>query len=62
MKLNEGDVVVLRSGGPLMTVASDVDEGSGETVLCVWFEGAAVTRCEFTEDMLTRVCTSEAAN
>jgi uncharacterized protein YodC (DUF2158 family) len=36
MSFNVGDVVVLKSGGPKMTV----DKISGNEVQCVWFEGA----------------------
>ncbi|QEI13467.1 YodC family protein [Cellvibrio japonicus] len=50
-KFNVGDVVILKSGGELMTV-----EGySGSTpnkVLCVWSEKAKIHRDEFLEATL----------
>lgn len=38
MEFKPGDVVVLKSGGPRMTVSS-LD---GNRVWCVWFDGAGV--------------------
>lgn len=35
-----GDVVMLRSGGPKMTVTYIGDDGMGQTVVsCSWFDG-----------------------
>jgi len=40
MAFKSGDVVVLKSGGPKMTVESTGPTASGqESVWCVWFEG-----------------------
>lgn len=33
-----GDIVMLKSGGPLMTVSED--SGKASEVLCIWFVGA----------------------
>jgi uncharacterized protein YodC (DUF2158 family) len=37
--INAGDVVQLKSGGPLMTVKSVGDNYGTLTAWCVWFEG-----------------------
>ena len=39
-ELNVGDVVVLKSGGPDMTIKEIGDYGiKGDGALCVWFDG-----------------------
>lgn len=38
-EIANGSVVVLKSGGPLMTVLNVVSRGNGDsTVICVWFD------------------------
>jgi uncharacterized protein YodC (DUF2158 family) len=37
-KIKKGDVVKLKSGGPLMTA----DETNGKNVHCLWFDGLMV--------------------
>jgi uncharacterized protein YodC (DUF2158 family) len=50
--VNPGDLVTLKSGGPVMTV----DDVAGETVTCVWFTygqgGAKFERESFSRDAL----------
>ena len=50
MFLAKGDVVTLRSGGPDMTIG----EIKGQTVSCLWFEGARQQRAEFDSELLVR--------
>ena len=38
-EFNPGDVVVLKSGGPKMTV-DQIEAGSRQKVWCDWFEGS----------------------
>ena len=45
-KLNEGDVVRLKSGGPAMTLDFIV-EPSETHAMCSWFEGSKVQRRTF---------------
>lgn len=52
-ELKPGDVVVLLSGGPRMTVASLQYVGSAlKTVQCDWFEGNKLNRDDFTPESL----------
>ena len=37
--IKEGDVVMLKSGGPTMTVTSVGDHYGTMTAWCVWFDG-----------------------
>jgi uncharacterized protein YodC (DUF2158 family) len=50
MKFRLGSIVVLKSGGPDMTVASIGEDG----VICVWFEGKRCTRKTFEPETLSR--------
>ncbi|PZU29860.1 MAG: DUF2158 domain-containing protein [Stenotrophomonas sp.] len=45
MEFKPGDVVVLRSGGPKMTVSSL----EGSRVWCVWFDAAGVPQSKVFE-------------
>jgi uncharacterized protein YodC (DUF2158 family) len=49
MKLKPGMVVLLKSGGPNMTVAAVVDEGG---VRCGWFDGKRYVERTFPSAML----------
>jgi uncharacterized protein YodC (DUF2158 family) len=49
-RFNVGDVVQLKSGGPRMTVTSEL----GEEVLCVWFAGTTQTHGTFPHATLLR--------
>jgi uncharacterized protein YodC (DUF2158 family) len=44
-----GDIVQLKSGGPAMTVASDLTNGGH---YCEWFKGASKERAHFNEETL----------
>ncbi len=51
-----GDIVLLKSGGPKMTVDKVRDTiGSDEFVNCVWFAGAKREHAVFKPDTLTLV-------
>ena len=67
MKFNKGDVVILKSGGPKMTIqeirirdSADLTNESGRlvvssetyTYLCRWFSRGAVQNLTFDEDVL----------
>lgn len=51
MKFSVGDVVVLKSGGPRMTVES-IDAESSKAH-CVWFDKAVAKHGDFPIDLLT---------
>jgi len=44
LKLQRGDIVRLKSGGPQMTV---FDVSSRGFIICEWFEGEKVNRARF---------------
>lgn len=48
----DGDVVVLKSGGPPMTVSSVKEEGRNTIYFCVWFKGASKEYAQFVEHTL----------
>ncbi|MBR1221214.1 DUF2158 domain-containing protein [Bradyrhizobium sp. U87765 SZCCT0131] len=58
-RLKEGDLVVLRSGGPVMTVdavnTSVFDDSKVTGVSCVWFVGDAFHRVRFDPNAVERV-------
>ena len=45
MTYKEGDIVRLKSGGPLMTVASIVPSAPG--IVCAWFDGGQLASASF---------------
>lgn len=45
--MNVGDVVILKSGGPKMTVF-EVGTGGREEIICGWFEGSQLFKSTFT--------------
>lgn len=47
-----GDVVRLKSGGPLMTIEEAERLENYCTITCVWFKKHKVCSAEFTEEML----------
>jgi len=49
-----GDVVVLRSGGPPMTVEGEDEDGE---IQCVWFVGEKTKRDAFPADALEKADT-----
>ena len=49
MKFKIGDVVVLKSGGPQMTVTGSSE---GDRALCSWFIDGAQSKGAFHEDAL----------
>ena len=54
-KFNKGDVVVLKSGGPKMTVDSYAWHGNYESkdiVICFWFDGKKKKQAQFNQDTL----------
>lgn len=55
MTVKIGDVVVLKSGGPLMTVSNIgnyINQGLNPGVLCVWFEEKKKLESVFHPDVL----------
>lgn len=50
-EFKSGDVVVLRSGGPRMTVRSRTEEGE---LFCNWFDGRELRGSTFAEVTLER--------
>ena len=50
-QFKEGDVVMLKSGGPRMTVDGYDDLGM---VICTWFEGKKRNQTSFTEGTLAK--------
>lgn len=55
---NKGDVVVLKSGGPKMTVDSYAWHGnyeSNDTVVCFWFDGNERNEGTFNQETLKAV-------
>jgi uncharacterized protein YodC (DUF2158 family) len=50
VRLKRGDIVKLRSGGPLMTV----DYVNVRTLHCSWFEGTQLLTGQFDRDTLKR--------
>lgn len=52
-KFAEGEVVVLKSGGPPMTV-DEVPDATRKTYLTRWFKGASAERGGFGEHLLTK--------
>ena len=50
---NPGDQVMLKSGGPTMTVKKQ-GKGSDAEVICQWFVGGDLHEGEFGPDMLER--------
>lgn len=51
MEIQQGDVVVLKSGGPKMTVAS----ADAKSCLCQWFQGDNLREGSFPSSALTAV-------
>lgn len=56
-----GDVVTMRTGGPLMTVNGIGHRGEQVTVGCVWFVGAELSRDAFSMDALRLATEAELA-
>jgi uncharacterized protein YodC (DUF2158 family) len=59
-KISRGDVVMLKSGGPRMTVQNlgDAKPGSSGAVRwvhCIWFEGNTICEYNFDLDVLKKV-------
>lgn len=52
-KLENGDLVTLNSGGPIMTVADNVVCGN-DSVWCCWFVGSEMSREKFNVESLTK--------
>jgi len=57
-QMQKGDVVVLKSGGPKMTVQSIGEprpgmSGSTKWVHCIWFEGNVINEYNFDDCVLT---------
>ena len=59
MTYKEGDIVRLKSGGPLMTVASIVPSAPG--IVCAWFDGGQLASASFVTITLLAAATSDAA-
>ena len=54
-KFNKGDIVVLKSGGPKMTVDGYAWHGnyeSNEAVVCFWFDGSKKKEAIFNQETL----------
>ena len=56
-KYKKGDIVVLKSGGPNMTVDSYAWHGNYEsydTLICYWFDGNDRMAAEFNQEAVVR--------
>jgi uncharacterized protein YodC (DUF2158 family) len=55
-KFSEGDVIQLKSGGPLMTIENAFEPVAGkQTYRCTWFDGKnELKRAEFKEEALEK--------
>jgi uncharacterized protein YodC (DUF2158 family) len=51
-KFKTGDRVVLKSGGPVMTVLK-YEPLDGDEVICQWFQGSKLEEKAFHQDVLT---------
>ncbi len=49
-----GDVVILKSDGPDMTIESIESDKFGTTICCVWFEKFQAKRMRFSADALKK--------
>jgi uncharacterized protein YodC (DUF2158 family) len=58
-KFNSGDTVMLKSGGPLMTVEQYVKTQDAHLVRCVWFDGNTEKYGAFPEATLEKTDTDE---
>ncbi len=57
-KYAKGDLVVLKSGGPKMTVDSYAWHGnyeSDDTLVCFWFDGQERKKAEFNQESVKSV-------
>ncbi len=50
--MKTGDVVKLKSGGPLMTINNMSKGGLTTHAQCVWFKGSTLLRGEFNANLL----------
>jgi uncharacterized protein YodC (DUF2158 family) len=55
-----GDLVVLKSGGPVMTV-EDVDKFATNDITCVWFAGAKLESSRLKSDSIELAPPKDAA-
>ena len=56
-KFKKGDIVILQSGGPKMTVDSYAWHGnyeSNDQVICVWFDGNNRKESKFNQESLKK--------
>ena len=57
-----GDVVRLKSGGPLMTISNTQQKEPHYSSLCIWFDGQTVCSSDFNAPMLVKVTIAETDN
>ncbi len=50
-----GDMVQLRSGGPIMTVVDSYGDGSTARYVCAWFHEGEHSMASFPDEALTMV-------
>jgi uncharacterized protein YodC (DUF2158 family) len=55
MDFKPGDIVMLKSGGPNMTIGEIVPSGSNFIVYCDWFDGTKFERYKFFYESLKLV-------
>ena len=60
-KINEGDVVLLKSGGPEMTIKSLGVGGGKPSYVCTWFSGTKLEKAVFAEAELKLIKPAEKA-
>jgi len=49
---NAGDIVMLKSGGPKMTIERSHEAGYARGVVCAWFDGGEVRIATFQQECL----------